>query len=261
MIRNKISENRSHDSQHPLCFAFDALPTHVLSILHAHKFGTFIENLEPHIIYPIFRCIYLSLPQDQHDVYVEYVDHFLISQSHTLDLLSPIPIFPPSLAARIFFPPLSETSTTVNPSANFDDELETTIPIPANRVQTIHLPNSTKVLSSSTQVLPQPEQICISPASVMTVYFQSFCNGHYCENYSEYHCPTCYVTAPGHSACQCLSVQCDYYCNWKHGSYFCPHQNCAICSALEYLIGDCLFKHLPSSQASAIYGGPSSSTL
>ena len=55
----------------PLRFALDALPTHILNILHSHRFGTFIEELEPRIIYPIFRRIYLSLPQDQRDAYLE----------------------------------------------------------------------------------------------------------------------------------------------------------------------------------------------
>ena len=45
----------TNDEDIPLQFALDALPTHVLSILHAHEFSTFIENLELHIIYPVFH--------------------------------------------------------------------------------------------------------------------------------------------------------------------------------------------------------------
>ena len=45
-----------------LHFILDVLPTHVLNILHSHGFGTFIENIESHNIYPIFHHIYLSLP-------------------------------------------------------------------------------------------------------------------------------------------------------------------------------------------------------
>ena len=44
----------ANDKDIPLLFALDALSTHVLSILHAHGFGTFIENLKPCIIYPYF---------------------------------------------------------------------------------------------------------------------------------------------------------------------------------------------------------------
>ena len=114
----------------------------------------FIENLEPHIIYPIFHRIYLSLPQDQHDTYVKHIDQFLLSSNHTLDSPLPIPIFPPTLAARISSLPLSKTSTAINPSTNNSDKYEPTITIPANAAQSIHLLNGTKVISSPTCILP-----------------------------------------------------------------------------------------------------------
>ena len=55
----------------PLHFTLDSLPNCILSILHTHGFATFIENLPPTVIYPTFRHLYLSLPQDQCDSYVE----------------------------------------------------------------------------------------------------------------------------------------------------------------------------------------------
>ena len=82
-----------------LHFTLDALPTHVLNVLHSHGFGTFIKNIEPHNIYPVFHHIYLSLPQDQCDAYLTHVNQFLLCTPHTLQSSSPIPIPPLSLAS------------------------------------------------------------------------------------------------------------------------------------------------------------------
>ena len=132
-----------------LCFTLDILPTHVLNILHSHGFGTFIENIESHIIYPVFCHIYLSLPQDQHDAYLTHVNQFLLYAPHTLQSPSPIPIPPLSLASQISSPSLSETSTAMAINGN-DDQYETTIPIPTETAQTINLSNGTTILSSPT---------------------------------------------------------------------------------------------------------------
>ena len=133
----------------PLHFALDTLPTYVLNILHSHGFGTFIENIEPHNIYPVFHCIYLSLPQDQHDVYLTHVDQFLLCTPRTLQSPSPIPIPLSSLASRISSPPLSEISTTMATNDD-DDQYKIIIPILTETAQTINLPNGTTILSSST---------------------------------------------------------------------------------------------------------------
>ena len=245
----------------PLRFAPDALPAHVLSILHAHSFSTFIENLEPCIIYPVFHHIYLSLPQDQCDTYVERVDQFLLSQSHTLDSSQPIPVLPPTLASCISSPPVSETSTTVDTSTDNSNDYTPTIPIPTDTAQSISLPNGTEVISSPTRILPQPDQLHLSPASVTTICYQCFHNGHYRKNCSEYRCPNCHVVTPDHPTCNCLLIQCDFCRNWGHGAHFCPHHNCAICSQPGNLMGDCLFECLSPSQSSTVYGGPSPSTI
>ena len=147
----------------PLRFALDALPTHILNILHSHGFGTFFEELEPHIIYPIFRRIYLSLPQNQCDAYLERVEQFLFLQPQTRDSTSPVLIPPPALATRLSSPPPSETPTVI---ANDDEAYESsTIPVPTDQTQIIHLPNGTDIISSPTQVIPRPEQIRLTPAS------------------------------------------------------------------------------------------------
>ena len=67
-----------------LHFTLDALPTHILNILHSHGCGIFIENIEPHNIYSIFHHIYLFLPQDQCNVYLTRINQFLLCAPHTL---------------------------------------------------------------------------------------------------------------------------------------------------------------------------------
>ena len=251
----------TNDVDIPLCLTLEALPTHILSILHTHGFGTFVENLEPRIIYPVFHRIYLSLPQDQCDTYVECIDQFLLTSNCTLDSPLPVPILPPTLAARISSPPISQSSTVVNPSADDSDDYTPTIPIPADSARSIHLPNGTDIISSPTRVLPQPKQLLLPPASANTHCFQCFCNGHYRVNCSEYHCPNCRVTTLGHPARNCLLIQCDYCRNWGHRARFCLHRNSAICSQPGHLMGDCPFERLSTSQSSAAYGGPSPSTI
>ena len=58
----------------PLHFTLDTLPNHILSILHTYGFATFVEQIPSTTIYPTFWCIYLSLPQDQHDSYIERLE-------------------------------------------------------------------------------------------------------------------------------------------------------------------------------------------
>ena len=190
----------TNDADIPLRLALEALPTHVLSILHTHGFDTFVENLEPHIIYPVFRRIYLFLPQDQRDAYVEHVDQFLLTSNRILDSPLPVLVLPPALAARISSPPISESSTVMDSSTDDSDDYTSTIPIPADSACSIRLPNGTDIISSPTRVLPRPKQLHLPPASVNTHCFQCFRNGHYRENCSEYRCPNCRVTAPGHPA-------------------------------------------------------------
>ena len=117
-----------------------------------------------------------------------------------------MPILSSTLTTHISSPPLFETSTAVETSANNLEDYEPTIPIPTNTAQSICLPNGTKVISSPTRILPRSEQICLSPASTSTICYQCFCNGHYQKNCSECHCPNCHIIAPGHPACNCLSI-------------------------------------------------------
>ena len=136
-------------------FTLDALPTHILNVLHSHGFRTFIEELEPRVIYPIFHRIYLSLPQNQRDAYLERVEQFLFSQPQTRDSTSPVPIPPPALATHLSSPPPSETPTVV---ADDDEAYKSpTIPVPTDQTRTIHLPNRTDIISSPTQVIPRPK--------------------------------------------------------------------------------------------------------
>ena len=58
-------------TEFPLRFALDILPNCILSNLHTHSFATFIEQIPPTTIYPTFQRIYLFLPQDQRDFYIE----------------------------------------------------------------------------------------------------------------------------------------------------------------------------------------------
>ena len=41
-------------TEFPLRFALDALPNHILSILHTHNFATFVEQIPPTTTYPTF---------------------------------------------------------------------------------------------------------------------------------------------------------------------------------------------------------------
>ena len=73
----------------PLRMSLARLPNRILSILHLHGFYSFVEQIPPAIIYPTFRCIFLTMTMAQQDHY--------ISQSELLPLRSPslIPVPPP----------------------------------------------------------------------------------------------------------------------------------------------------------------------
>jgi hypothetical protein len=45
----------------PLRMSIAVLPQRVLNILHLHRFHIFILMLPPAVIYPTFRCVYLSI--------------------------------------------------------------------------------------------------------------------------------------------------------------------------------------------------------
>ena len=117
----------------PLCFALDSLPNCVLSIFHTHGFATFIKNLPPTVIYPTVRSLYLFLPQDQHDSYVEQLKQFLLHHPLTH---SSIPVSP-LLSSHLSSPPPAETPTAVesDPKSDSEDHIQT-IPIPVNHLQT-----------------------------------------------------------------------------------------------------------------------------
>ena len=120
----------------PLRFALDSLPNRVLSILHTHGFATFIENLPLAVIYPTFRHLYLSLPQNQRDSYIEQLKQFLL---HCPLTHSPIPV-PPPLSSRLSSPPSAETPMAVesDPESDNEDHIQT-IPIPVNHPQTFSI--------------------------------------------------------------------------------------------------------------------------
>ena len=102
----------------PLHFALDSLPNHVLSILHTHGVTTFIKHLPPTVIYPTFCHLYLSLPQDQCESYVERLEQFLLHHPLTH---SPIPV-PPPLSSYLSSPPPAETPMAVESDPKSDDE-------------------------------------------------------------------------------------------------------------------------------------------
>ena len=186
----------------PLCFSLDSLPNRVLSILHTHGFATFIENLPPTVIYPTFCHLYLSLPQDQRDSYIERLEQFLLHRPLTH---SSIPV-PPPLSSRLFSPPLAETPTAVesDPESDEEDHIQT-IPIPVNHPQTFTIKGQ-NFLSSPSCVLPHPDHLRIPLASSDTICFHCHHNSHYCEDCPDYTCPHCHTSALGHPTHLCLTV-------------------------------------------------------
>ena len=237
----------------PLRFTLDSLPNCILSILHTHGFTTFIENLPPTVIYPTFHRLYLSLPQDQCDSYVERLEQFLL---HCLLIHSPIPV-PPPLSSRLFSSPLAETPTVVesDPESDEEDHIQT-IPISVNHPQTFTIEGQ-NFLSSPSHVLPHPDHLHIPLASSDTICFHCHHNGHYCEDCPDYTCPHCHMSAPGYPTRLCLTIQCDFCRNWGHTDIVCPHHNCGVCGNPGHIVDNCPFERLSSSQAAAIYGGPS----
>ena len=240
----------------PLCFALDSLPNHILSILHTHGFATFIENLPPTVIYPTFHRLYLSLPQDQHDSYVERLKQFLL---HCPLTHSPIPV-PPLLFSCLSSPPLAETPTAIesDPDSDSEDHIQT-IPISVNHSQTFTIKGQ-NFLSSPSCVLPRPDCLRIPLASSDTICFHCHHNGYYREDCPDYTCPHCHTSMPGHPTRLCLMVRCDFCHNWGHTDIVCPHCNCGVCDNPGHIMDNCPFERLSPSQAAAIYGGPSPAT-
>ena len=237
----------------PLRFTLDSLPNRVFSILHTHGFATFIKNLPPTIIYPTFCHLYLSLPQDQCDSYVEQLKQFLLHHPLTH---SPIPV-PPPLSSCLSSPPPAETPTAVksDPESDKEDHIQT-IPIPVNHPQIFTI-EGRNFLSSPSHVLPCPDCLCIPLASSDTICFHCHRNGHYCEDCPDYTCPHCHMSATGHPTRLCLTVRCDFCRNWGHTDILCPHHNCGVCGNPGHIVDNCPFERFSPSQATAMYGRPS----
>ncbi|KAI9458219.1 hypothetical protein HD554DRAFT_2177409 [Boletus coccyginus] len=126
----------------------DALPQHVLSILHLHGFHSFIECLPPTIIYPTFCRIFLFLLIRDHN-------HYLKHTQLPTDPNSPSPLFISTLADRLSSPsPPLNSSTIVKVEDVLDNEQD------RHHTETAalhrYLPNSTCILSASSHANPFP---------------------------------------------------------------------------------------------------------
>ena len=155
-------ERPLEDSHIPLRMNLAELPRHIIMALHLHSFGTFISMLPPKIIYPTFRQNFFSFTQAECDSYLEWLEHASMPLPQPSPLAQPIP---PPLAARLSSPPPSTTPlspTTVN-STDSDDDLTDpdngAFPVPRDAAQHIRLPDSTRVLSSPTRILPRPDAL------------------------------------------------------------------------------------------------------
>ena len=203
------SERLLEDSHIPFHMNLAELPAHILTALYLHGFGTFISMLPPETIYLTFWHIFLSFSQEEHNNYLEYLDHVTMS----LPCLSPSthPI-PPPLAARLSSPPPSMTPsspTAINsstPDNSNTDEEDHAFPIPCDATQHIQLPSGTWVLSSPTQVLPWPDSTHLTLTSPLTKCFHCHLLSHYHEDCPTYTCPHCYLSALGHPSSACLAL-------------------------------------------------------
>ena len=156
----------------------------------------------PSLIAPIFQHIYLSLPQDQCDSYIERLEQFF---HHHPQSLSPVPVLPP-LTSRLYFPPPADTPLAVELDNNSNESYEQTIPISTDHPQTFTLDNGQNVLFFPFCVLPRPNQLHIPLTTPDTTCFQCHGNGHYREDCPDYICPHCRIANPGHPSCLCLTV-------------------------------------------------------
>ena len=74
----------------PLQTSLNAIPGHVLNLLHLHGFHTFVEQIPSNTIYPMFRQVFFSMTMEEHDHYLEQTE--LPAPISPL----PVPIPPPS---------------------------------------------------------------------------------------------------------------------------------------------------------------------
>ena len=235
----------------PLGMSLASLPDRILSILHLHGFHTFIEQIPPAIIYPTFRCIFLTMTMEQ-------CDHY-ISQSELPPHWSPSPLPIPapnsptsSLLAQLSSPAPSDTSsslTTIDPEYGLDEDA-----VSVNRYFIMQLGNNRPVISASTCLLNVP--IACHPASTLTECFWCSGTGHYHEDCPLYVCPHCHLSAPRHPQTACLSTQCDLCSQWGHSNRFCPTRTCNLCDQGGHIIDNCPINVLSPEQASHILGIP-----
>jgi hypothetical protein len=238
----------------PLRLSIAALPQRILTILHLHGFHVFVQLLAPRIIYPTFRCIYLSLTMEERDRYIE------ISQLPNSHSPSPIPVPPPassdtsliSCLSSPFPSSISSSPTAVNSELGLDDDIAE-----LNRSFMVRVGNDRTLLSAPTRLIQVP--IRRRSATALTECFRCHLRGHYREDCPNYVCPHCQVSAPGHPAAACLTVQCDFCSRWGHGARFCPTRQCGLCHTGGHVADDCAFALLSIEQATHIYGSASNS--
>jgi hypothetical protein len=161
----------------PLRLSIAALPQRILTILHLHGFHVFVQLLSPHIIYPTFRRIYLSLTMEERDRYIE------TSQLPNPRSPSPIPVLPPassdtSLISHLSSPPpssISSSPTAVNSELGLDDDI-----VELNRSFMVRVGNDQTMLSAPTRLIQVPIRRC--PATALTKCFQCHHRVHYRED-------------------------------------------------------------------------------
>ena len=111
----------------PLQMLLAWLPDRILSILHLHGFHSFVEQIPPAIIYPTFRCNFLTMTMEQRDHYIAQSE--LPPHRSPFPLPVPAPNSPtPSLLARLSSPAPFDTSsslTTIDPEYGLDDDAVT----------------------------------------------------------------------------------------------------------------------------------------
>ena len=103
------SERPLEDLHIPLCMSLAELPAHIPTALHLHGFRTFVSMLPPKTIYPTFHRLFLLFSQEEHDNYLEHLDHTTMPLPCLSPLTCPIP---PPLSARLSLPTPSMTPSS-----------------------------------------------------------------------------------------------------------------------------------------------------
>jgi hypothetical protein len=241
----------------PLRVALSEVPGRLLTLLRLHGFNLFIESVPSAIIWPVFRCTYLSMTSEEKESYVRNLELIEEPVSRPLPIPTPrvslLAAHAPSLAERLSSRPTSPEDEDLIPESPTDNHDPSYDAEACMAVREMYVKvNGCNILSAPSRVMPN----CFPPrpANALTECFHCHAFGHLREDCPSFCCPSCQLFAPGHSARCCLSTQCGFCLRWGHGDRFCPTRPCGTCNEVGHIKDDCPIEHYSPEQATGVFG-------